>query len=101
MISSESVVSLDIAKSLNDELKYAKFDSVVKRINRFWNNPIFDAFSFWDYFIQYIVKNYTLKHDDKRVHITFDHMFSHDNYTVFMMSMRLVNKVFLYAIVKF
>ena len=48
MISSESVVSLDIAKSLNDELKYAKFDSVVKRINRFWNNPIFDAFSFWD-----------------------------------------------------
>lgn len=44
-------------------------------------------FSFWDYFIKHIVKNYTLKHDDKRVRITFDHMFSHDNYTIFMMSM--------------
>ena len=89
MISSESVVSFDIAKTLNDELKYAKFDSVVKRINRFWNNSIFDASSFWDSFIKYIIKNYKLKHDDKRVHITFDHMFSHDNYTVFMMSMRV------------
>lgn len=89
MISSESVVSYDIAKTLKNELKYAKFDSVVKRINRFWNNSIFDAFSFWDNFIKFIIKNYKLKHNDKRVHITFDHMFSHDNYTIFMMSMRV------------
>ena len=89
MISSESVVSLDIAKTLKDELKYAKLDSVVKRINRFWNNSIFDAFPFWDSFIKYIINNYKIKHNDKRVHITFDHMFSHDNYTIFMMSMRV------------
>jgi len=89
MISSESVVSFDIAKSLNDELRYAKFDSVVKRINRFWNNSFFDSLSFWDSFINHIINNYKIKHNDKRVHITFDHMFSHDNYTVFMMSMRV------------
>ena len=89
MINSESVVSLDIAKSLTDELKFAKFDSVVKRINRFWNNSLFDYQFFWHSFIKCIIKNYKLKHNDKRVHITFDHMFSHDNYTVFMFSMRV------------
>jgi len=61
MISSESVVSFDIAKSLNDELRYAKFDSVVKRINRFWNNSFFDSLSFWDSFINHIMtKEFTL-----------------------------------------
>lgn len=89
MISSESVVSLDIAKTLNDELKYAKLDSVVKRINRFWNNSIFDSYHFWDSFVKCIINNYKIKHNDNRVHITFDHMFSHENYIVFMMSLRV------------
>lgn len=29
------------------------------------------------------------KHKDNRVHIIIDHMFSHDNYTTLMMSMRV------------
>ena len=32
---------------------------------------------------------YKPKHDDKRIHLTFDHMFSHNNYTVFMITMRI------------
>ena len=39
--------------------------------------------------ISSILKNYKNKHPNNRVHITFYHMFSHDNYAVFMFTMRL------------
>ena len=35
MINSKSLVAKDIALELNDELRFAKLDSVIKRINRF------------------------------------------------------------------
>ena len=35
------------------------------------------------------ISSYKKKHKDKRVHIILDHMFSHDNYTVFMITMRI------------
>lgn len=89
MISSESCASSDIAKSLNDELKWAQYDSVVKRINRFFNNNHFDGKVFFNKVILSILDNYKNKHPNNRVHITFDHMFSHDNYSVFMFTMRL------------
>ena len=89
MINSESCVSSDIAKSLKDELKWAQFDSVVKRINRFWNNNLFNGKVFFNNIIISILDNYKSKHSNNKVHITFDHMFSHDNYTVFMMTMRI------------
>ena len=89
MISSESCSSSDIAKSLKDELKWAQFDSVVKRINRFWNNKLFYGKVFFSSLISIILDNYKAKHSNRKVHITFDHMFSHDNYTIFMFSMRI------------
>lgn len=89
MISSESCASSDIAKSLHDELKWAQYDSVVKRINRFFNNKHFDGKIFFNKIISSILKNYQVKHNNKKIHITFDHMFSHDNYSVFMFTMRL------------
>ena len=89
MINSESCASSDIAKSLNDELKWAQFDSVVKRINRFWNNKLFFGKVFFSSLILSVLNNYKSKHSNNKVHITFDHMFSHDNYTVFMISMRI------------
>ena len=89
MINSESCVSSDIAKSLKDELKWAQFDSVVKRINRFWNNNLFNGKVFFNNIIISILDNYKSKHSNNKVHITFDHMFSHDNYTIFMMTMRI------------
>lgn len=62
---------------------------MVKRIRRFFNNSLFDPYLFYKDFISYILDNYKKKHQDKRVHIIFDHMFSHENYTVFMLSMRI------------
>ena len=39
--------------------------------------------------LRFVISNYKAKHSDNRIHITFDHMFSHNNYTVFMISMRI------------
>ena len=89
MLSSESVVASDISKSLKDNFSLVQHDSVVKRIRRFFKNKLFDPYNFYDKIIRFVIQNYKKKHIDKKVHIIFDHMFSKDNYTVFMMSMRV------------
>ena len=89
MLDSESVVASDISKSLKDKFSLVQHDSVVKRIRRFFKNKLFDPYSFYDKIIRFVISNYKKKHNDKRVHIIFDHMFSKDNYTVFMITMRI------------
>ena len=89
MILAESSSAPDISKELKDDFSLVQHDSVVKRIRRFFNNKLFKPYEFYDKIIKYVIKNYKLKHNDKRIHIIFDHMFSHDNYTVFMISLRV------------
>lgn len=90
MISSESSSVPDIAKSLKgSKFSNVLFDSISKRIRRFFNNSLFDSYLFYNHIIKYIIDNFKIKHIDKKVHITFDHMFSHNNYSVFMISMRV------------
>ena len=89
MILAESVVASDIAKRLKDEFSEIQHESIVRRITRFFTNKLFNPYDFYDKIIRYVISNYKKKHSDKRVHIIFDHMFSHDNYTVFMITMRL------------
>ena len=89
MILSESSVASDIAKTLKDEFSLVQHESVIRRIKRLFKNKLFDPYKFYDDVIRYVISNYKPKHDDKRIHIVFDHMFSHDNYTVFMITMRV------------
>ena len=89
MINSESCVSSDIAKELKGDFSLVQLDSVIKRIKRFFCNKLFNPYLFYDKIIRYVISTYKKKHSDKRVHIVFDHMFSHDNFTVFMLSMRI------------
>ena len=89
MISSESSVVFDIAKQLKFNFSLVQPDSVSRRIRRFFNNPNFNPYQFYDAIIRYVISSYKTKHADKRVHIIIDHMFSHRNYTVFMISMRI------------
>lgn len=81
MISAESVVTNDIAKVLKDDFSLVQLDSVKRRIRRFFNNEL----------IIKVITTYKKKHKDKRIHISFDHMFSHDNYIVLMFTMRIGN----------
>ncbi len=64
LIDSESCASSDIATSLKDELKWAQFDSVVKRINRFWSNPLFDGYHFYNSIIRFILDDFIVKHNN-------------------------------------
>ena len=89
MIISESLVPLDIAKNLKDDFSLIQMESVVKRIRRLFSNKHFNPYEFYNKIIAYVILNYKLKHNDKRVHIIFDHMFSKDNFTVFMITMRV------------
>ena len=74
---------------MKDEFSLVQHDSVIRRIKRLFKNKFFDPYHFYDLVIRYVISNYKPKHNDRRVHISFDHMFSHDNYTVFMISMRI------------
>lgn len=89
MFLSESVVAHDIAKQLKGAFSLVQQPSVVKRIRRFFKNKLFDGYAFYNKIIRYVIANYKKKHSDRRVHVIFDHMFSHDNYTVFMITMRI------------
>ena len=89
MILGESSLSIDIAKNLKDDFSRVQLDSIIKRIKRLYTNPYFDPYEFYDLVIKYVISSYKKKHPDDRVHIIFDHMFSHDNYTVFMLTMRV------------
>ncbi len=89
MILSESVVASDISKHLKGDFSLVQHDSVIKRIRRFFLNKLFDPYFFYGKIIRYVISNYKKKHPDRRVHIVFDHMFSKNNYTVFMITMRI------------
>lgn len=89
MINSNSSSSNLIAANLKDEFSLVQFDSITRRIRRFFNNSLFNPYTFYQTIISYILSNYKVKHSNQKIHIIFDHMFSHDNYTVFMMSMRV------------
>ena len=89
MVLGESVVASDIAKNLKGDFSLVQHDSVIRRIKRFFINKLFKPYDFYDKIIRFVISKYKVKHNDKRIHIIFDHMFSHDNYTVFMISLRV------------
>lgn len=88
----ESLVPIDIAKRLKEEFSLIQIESIVKRINRLFKNKYFQPYDLYDQIIRNIINNYKVKHNDNKIHIVFDHMFSRDNYTVFMMTMRVGNQ---------
>ena len=89
IILSESIVASDISKKLKGDFSLVQIDSIIKRIKRFFLNKHFNPYDFYDSIITNVIKKYKQKHGDKNVHIVFDHMCSHENYTVFMITLRV------------
>lgn len=89
IIDSESSAVSDIAKKLKGSCSCVKLDSRIKRIKRLFTNKFFNPYLLFDLIIKFVISHYKKKHSDKRVHIIFDHMFSHNNFTVFMITMRI------------
>ena len=58
MISSESVVTTDIAKCLKDDFSFIQLESIKKRIRRFFNNKLFDPENFYNSLIRSVISSY-------------------------------------------
>ena len=73
MIMSESCVCFDIANKLKGPFKSIQLESIVRRLQRFFNNKLFQPYLFYDEVIRFVISHYKCKHNDKKVHIIFDH----------------------------
>ena len=82
MISAESLVTSDISKKLKDDFSFINLESIERRFRRFFN-------SFYDAFISSIISKFKVKHSDKKIHISFDHMFCKDKFTILLFSLRI------------
>ena len=89
MILFESCVTNDIIKKLKDEFELVHPESVERKIRKIFNNNLFDNYNFYEDCIKSIIKTYKLNHSDNKIHIVMDHMFMKDNFTVFMITMRV------------
>lgn len=87
MVKSESVVTTDIVKNLKDCWSETQPSSTVRRLERFFNNSLFNPYIFYDSIIRYVIKNYKSK--NKNVYISFDHTFCRDSFTILFFSLRI------------
>ena len=89
MISSESVVTSDISKNLKDDFSFVYLESIERRFRRFFNSFSSIAYSFYDIFISHIISKFCVKHSDKNIHISLDHMFVKDRFCILLFSLRI------------
>ena len=87
MIEAETVVTADIVKKLKGNFLKVFPASTTRRLERFFNNPKFDVYEFYDEIIREVIKNYKI--NKKEIHITMDHMYCRDDFTVLVFSKRL------------
>ena len=92
MIMSESVITSDISSHLKDNFSFNLHDSNNKRIYRFLNNKLFNSYEFYENIIKYVISNFKVKHNDNHIHISLDHMFVKEKFTVIMFSLRIGNQ---------
>ena len=89
MISSESVVTSDISRKLKDDFSLVNLESIERRFRRFFFSFSSIAYSFYDSLIKYIISLFCVKHSDNKVHISFDHMFCKNKFTILLFSLRI------------
>ena len=89
IINGETVVSSDIARELKDDFSLIQLDSVSRRIRRLLSNNRFNGYQFYKEVISSVIENYKVKHSTNRIHLTIDHMYCKENYTVLFVSMRI------------
>lgn len=89
MISAESVVSSDISKKLKDDFSLIHLESIERRFRRFFLSFSHISYLFYDALIKYIISLFCVKHSDNKIHISFDHMFCKDKFTILLFSLRI------------
>lgn len=89
MISAESVVTSDISRKLKDDFAIVNLESIERRFRRFFKSFSYIAYAFFEKFISYIISNFSIKHSDNIINISFDHMFCKNKFTILLFSLRI------------
>lgn len=89
MLCAESVVTSDISRKLKDHFSLVYLESIERRFRRFFSSFSPFAYSFFQSFIQHIISKFCVKHASKNIHISFDHMFCKDKFTILLFSLRI------------
>ena len=87
MIEAESVVTADIVKKLKGKFSKVFPSSTTRRLERFFNNSKFDVYEFYDEIITKVISQYKIS--KKEIHVTMDHMYCRDDFTILVFSMRV------------
>ncbi len=89
MISAESVVTSDVSRKLKDDFSNIDLESIERRFRRFFNSFSSFSYDFFDALINSVISKFCAKHSDNNVHISFDHMFCKDKFTILLFSLRI------------
>lgn len=93
MLSSSSCVTKNISLHCKGpKFDFIQPDSVSRRIRRFFNNEHYNPYLLYDSIINHVISKFSCKHSDNTLHIVFDHMFKSEQFTVFMLSLRIGKK---------
>lgn len=87
MIEAESVVTNDIVKKLKGNFCHVNPFSTVRRLERFFNNPKFDVYKFYQAIILDVLSKYNPQ--NKEIHVSIDHMYCRDDFTMLVFSMKI------------
>lgn len=87
MIEAESVVTNDIVKKLKGNFSLVNPFSTVRRLERFFNNPKFDVYKFYQEIISNTLSKYNPQ--NKEIHVSIDHMYCRDDFTILVFSMKI------------
>ena len=99
MISAESVVTSDFSRKLKDNFSLIHLESIERRFRRFFLSFSSVAYSFFESFISYIISHFCGTHSNNRnVHISFDHMFCKDKFTILLFSLRIGKQRYSYLV---
>ena len=101
MISAESVVTSAISKKLKDDFSFVLLESIERRFRRFFHSFSSIAYSFFDSFISHVISRFCVKHSDNKIHISFDHMFCKDKFTILLFSLRIGKQRYPYLVQMF
>lgn len=88
LIDSESVVTADLANSINSPDFSSNSESIQKRFWRFFNNKHVNIYDSYDSIINYCLSNVkNVRHNE--LIVSMDHMFIKNNFIVFMLSLKI------------
>ncbi len=98
LVSAESVVTSDVCRRLKDNFSFILLESSERRFRRFFKSFSSFAYSFFEAFIRYIFSSFSVSHSDNKVHISFDHMFCKEKFTILLFSIRIGKQRYSYLV---